>query len=197
MELGAEEGSPTAGVEVRLAEFASLRQETNQRSSFQHALMALNLTVVGTIFGLVLDSHAERELLLVIPVVSPTLGLLWLDHHHNIARIARYVRSELWIWTPSWETWIRRPSYEHRRWWHHIFWNAIRLLFWGAPLAILAAGVPVRHRSLGAWVIWAIGLVLTSLCVFAFLNRSGARGTRPPGSMQDRTGDPYEPPRRA
>ena len=59
---------------VLLAEFSALRAEMGQRTSFQQALMGVNLTAIGTIAGLVVSSRAPTDLLLVIPVVSSTLG---------------------------------------------------------------------------------------------------------------------------
>lgn len=122
--------SDTPDQDVRLAEFAALRVEITQRSSFQQALNALNLTVVATIAGLVLSNHAAKSLLLFVPVISSTFGLLWLDHHRNIVLIATYVREELWRWTPSWEVWFaqhRAPIKEI------IYFVAVGVVYGGVP----------------------------------------------------------------
>jgi hypothetical protein len=92
------EQSPEA---VRLAEFAGLRSEILQRTQQQQALIALDLTVVGTIAGFVISGRAQDQILLVAAIISGMLGLLWLDHHMTITRIGLYIRDELWHWQPS------------------------------------------------------------------------------------------------
>jgi hypothetical protein len=145
-----------------------LRQETSQRSSFQQALVALNLTAVGTIVGFVVTSRAPTELLLVIPIVSPTFGLLWLDHHSNIHRIARYVQQELWVWTPSWEAHHR--NHPHPVWWAVVFWIAILLIFFIVSVAALVLGWPGPNGPAGTWLLWGGGATLCGLYFVAWFH---------------------------
>ena len=83
----------------------------------------------------VVSEKAPAELLLIISIVSPTLGLLWLDHHRNITRIAAYVADVLWEWDPSWEVHIRqnRPPPE----WVIVYWTSNLLVFLTASVSAL------------------------------------------------------------
>jgi len=150
-----------ASEEVRLAEFAALREEIKQRSSLQHALMVLNLTAVAAVAGLVLGRNADRSLLLVVPVVSPALGFLWFGHHLDIARIGKYIGRQLWVWEPSWEAWCRDAARLHKRWWDQTFWTSLILMFCGAPTIALIIGLPARTSSTATWLLWSGGVVLT------------------------------------
>jgi hypothetical protein len=76
--------SPSLSVQTALAEFSILRDEIANRSSAQHTLIALNLTAIGGIRGFVLSSHADVRLLLLLPMLSPALGLLFFEHAKKI-----------------------------------------------------------------------------------------------------------------
>jgi hypothetical protein len=160
---------PTATEEVRLAEFKVLHQQIAQRSSFQHGLLVLNLTAVASVIGLVLGRNADRTLLLVLPVLSSALGLLWFGNHVAIIRMGTYIGTELWIWTPSWELWLTRAEAAPKqdRWWNRTWWPTMQLLFCGPPIAALALGLPLDDHSLLTWALWSTGLILTAYLVIA------------------------------
>jgi hypothetical protein len=152
--------------DVRLAEYAALRSEIGQRSAFQQALNALNLTAISTIAGLVVANHAANGLLLFVPVISSTFGLLWLDHHRNIGLIATYVREELWQWTPSWESWfaLRRSIFKEIA-----HFGAIGLVYGGASGICLGLGWPGTKAGTGDWLLAVAGLLLLGTFVLAYL----------------------------
>jgi len=154
-----------ANTEVRLAEFASLRQEVNQRSITQQALIALNLTVAGTISGLVVAGTCREKLFLAVSFASTTFGLLWLDHHLSIHQIADYIKSELWSWDPSWEHHARK---KHKPpWWQAIYLFAIMLTFVG--ISAVALAIAMADTTGGFRALWWGGalLVLISGSVFS------------------------------
>jgi len=142
---------------VMLAEFSALRAEILQRTQQQQALVALDLTVVGTIAGFVISGRADPELLLVAAVISAMMGLLWLDHHISIMRMGRYI-DELWRWTPSWEAFLREERHEVS--WQIVFWSAIVTVFLGGSVACLVVGHPGGHANAALWVLWAAGVLL-------------------------------------
>jgi hypothetical protein len=152
--------------DVRLAEFAVLRQEIAQRTSLQHALMVLNLTAAATVAGLVLGRNADRSLILVVPFLSSALGLLWCGHHVDIARIGAYIRFELWDWVPSWEHWISQRPHAGR--WATASWSAIALPFCGIPAGALAIGLPLHRDSFAIWMLWAAGASTTIFTTIRF-----------------------------
>ncbi len=158
--------STIANEEVRLAEFARLRAEIDQRTAIQQALIALNLTVAGTVTGIVAGGSAPEGLLLAIVFISCTFGILWLDHHLAIHQIAGYIESELWNWHPSWESYIRdKPK---PIWWRIFFMLAIGLAFGGVAGAA-AVAVKSDLSATVLCVMWWVGVALTTLTITAFL----------------------------
>jgi hypothetical protein len=178
--------------EVRLAEFDVLRREIAQRSSFQHGLMVLNLTAIGAVVGLVFGRNVDGTLLLVLPVLSSALGLLWFSNHVAITRIATYIGTELWIWTPSWELWLTDAKYSPKqaRWSHRTLWPTVQLIFCGPPIAALAIGLPLHDSSCATWALWFAGLALTVYLATAssFLRRLPRPTATNLGSGQARQG---------
>jgi hypothetical protein len=159
--------TPPATDEIRLAEFVALRQEIAQRSSFQHGLMVLNLTVVGAVIGLVFGHDGDRALLLIVPVVGPALGILWFGNHVAIVRIGTYIATKLWLWTPSWEIWLAECEPTEHHWWNQTWWPTVQLLFCGVPVTILATGPPSHVNTFADWALWSAGLIVTGYLVIA------------------------------
>jgi hypothetical protein len=153
------EGADTQ--EVRLAEYAALRAEIAQRLSSQQALVALNLTAVATIVGFVLVKHSSKSLLLLVPVVSSVLGLLWLDHDRNIRLMALYIGTELWRdREQSWEKW---SGERHSRPKEILYWSAIAIVYGVTSVCPLAVGWPAGRAPTGVWLLTAGGVLLTLL----------------------------------
>lgn len=166
---------------VRLGEFSALRAEIQQRTSFQHALVTLNLTAVATITGFVAAQKASQQLLLILPVVSPALGLLWLDHNRTIAVIAAYVRDDLWKWKPSWEK--RMSEYrEGSQSWSLSFWAPVLLIFFAVSVAALVIAFP-KGEAATSWVLWLAGVALSSMYLVAFV--AGVFLWRDPNSLSE------------
>jgi hypothetical protein len=152
--------------EVRLAEFSALRDEIQRRATIQQGLLGLNATVVAGVLGLAISSH-EWAALLVIPIVSSTFGLLWVDNATMIAKLGTYIL-KLWVWEPSWEAHLRaidRPSDRSRGLVE--FWVPIAGAFAGPPIAaLIAAAFKVSDAAL-LLPLAGFGLGLTGLCLFS------------------------------
>lgn len=86
---------PSVAVSVVLAEFAALRAEIDRRSTAQHALIGLMLTVASAVSGTVLLHGELVHLLLAVPFVAGAFGMLFIDHHWMICTIGRYIGGEL------------------------------------------------------------------------------------------------------
>ncbi len=157
-------------LDVALAEFKALRDEIGSRASSSHTLININAAASGVIGGLVVGNPGRVELLLLLPVLSPVLGLLWLDHAHNIRNIGDYINTTLRPQIAGaigpggeaalgWEEHVDR--YEQRVW--------LRFLPLGVPVLVLFAGVPVASlaRTVGdiesgwQWLFWVGGALLT------------------------------------
>jgi hypothetical protein len=152
---------------VRLAEYVALRAEITQRLSSQQALVALNLTAVATIVGFVLVKHSSKSLLLLVPVVSSVLGLLWLDHDRNIRLMALYIGTELWRdRKQSWERWSGEG---HSRPKEILYWIAIAIVYGVTSGCTLAVGWPGGRAPTGVWLLAAGGVLLTLLFLGAYV----------------------------
>jgi hypothetical protein len=151
----------------RLAQYEALRDEMLRRASFQQALMALELTAVGTVVGFVLGKRSPTELLLVVPFISSTLGLLWLEHARHIGRIAQFIDEQLWArQQPSWETY-RRSTENEAPWLSAIFWGSRLVVFFGASLATLLLGAIEGESAVAVSLLTPTGGLLTTLYVVA------------------------------
>ena len=75
-----------------LAEFKSLREEMVERLRNQMISILANITILGTITSIVLSIEQDPPvILLVIPFVSSSLGLFYLNQGFTGADIARYI----------------------------------------------------------------------------------------------------------
>lgn len=82
-------------IEVVIAEFSALRDEIGYRSTTQHLLMNLNIVATGAVVGFAIPNPDNLLLLLLTPVVSSALGLLWADHARSVFMLAGYIDTYL------------------------------------------------------------------------------------------------------
>jgi hypothetical protein len=161
----------TPALDVHMAEYKALVDEIGSRASSSHTLININAVASGVVGGLVFDHPNQVELLLLLPILSPVLGLLWLDHAHVIRNIGEYVED---ILRPAvnaaagnsvgsllaWGDYVGR--HERRPW--------LRFLPLGVPVIVLFAGIPVASLVRTAtelstawrWTLWIAGVLLTS-----------------------------------
>jgi hypothetical protein len=149
--------------DARLKQFEVLWSEIARRSNAQQALVALNVTAAGTVGGLVITGRADSVLLVVLAVISPVVGLLWIDHARNIGEIGEFIGRE-WPWTPNWER-NSASQKEESRGRFYVFILATTIVFLGPAFAGLIASVG-RVTGIGQVSGWGLAIVLTSLyCV--------------------------------
>jgi hypothetical protein len=173
------EREPKAGdnagavIQVALAEFGKLRDEIGGRSTAAWTLVGLSITSSATLAGFVLAQKADARLLLVLPLLTPSLGLLFMDHAANIGRIGDYINTVL---KPvlreaacdrrllSYEEWV--DAYEAH--------TLERLLPFGIPLVLAFTMVPVgalvylapRIDEAWSWILWVLGAIVTFVQVW-------------------------------
>jgi hypothetical protein len=164
-------------VQVALAEFNKLREEIAGRSTAEWTLLGLNVTASATTVGLVIAYKADIKLLLLLPLLTPSLGMLVIDHAFNISRIGQYIRD---ILAPTlrkatgenallgYESWVQ--AYERQ--------TVPRLLPFGIPLILLFSGVPIGALVVAfptaafptdVWGLWLLGLLATGVQVYFWL----------------------------
>jgi hypothetical protein len=164
----------TAGrnAEDTRAEFAAYRAEILHRSSQQYTLLALDLTALTAIGGFVLSDHANRLLLLLLPIVSSSIGLLWYDHARNIDSLGTYIRDQMPL-LGGYEQKIDELEVAELR--RVPMTLALLVLLVGTPLSGLVVTLGHLHGSL--WALWACGVLLSVACTF-FLVRWMLAGLR-------------------
>lgn len=86
-----------------LNEFSALRAEINRRSDAQDKIVGLHLTALAAIVALLVENKVDARYAMILTLLSTTLGLLWADHHRQIAKIGHYIGEQIWRWEPSWE----------------------------------------------------------------------------------------------
>jgi len=170
--------SPLA-VQIILAEFTALRQEISDRSTAQYTLVSLNLTAISAFGGFALSNEHYRILLLLLPILSPAMGMLYFDHAINIGHIGHYIGQELRVacdvasqgTNPSgYERVVR--GYERKRWGRVVFGIPTLLMFAGIPAGALIY-LMWHLEATWMWLLWALGagLVLSFLaswCIFLY-----------------------------
>jgi hypothetical protein len=156
-------------LKVALDEFKALRDEINQRATYCHTLINLNVLATGTLGGFVLSHPKRDELLLLLPVLNPVLGLLWLDHSYAIRNMGNYIDTEIKATVRAavdgarvlrWEEYLDEHEQRHK---------LLRFLPLGVPILVLFTAIPLialaRVRSsVGiGWggAVWVLGAVLT------------------------------------
>jgi hypothetical protein len=154
------------------AEFAAYREEILHRSSQQYILLALDLTALTAIAGFVLSDNADRLLLLLLPIVSSSIGLLWYDHARNIDSLGTYIRENMPLFRGYEQRIDELEVSELRR---VPMTVALLVLLVGAPISALVVTLRDVHGAL--WALWACGLLVSAVCTL-FLVRWMLAGLR-------------------
>lgn len=139
--------------DATLRQFEILWAEIARRSNAQQALVAATVTVTGTISGLVVTDKADSVLLVVLAIVAPVFGLLWLDHARNVGEIGEFI-CQNWRWAPNWEKHnAERKKTDAGRFRFVIFILAVTIVFVGPALGGLwtSAGHLDGARLIVAW----------------------------------------------
>jgi hypothetical protein len=156
-----------------LAEFAAMRAEIVARQGFQHTLMALNLTISGTVFGFAFTQSGRLLILLVLPYTTFMTCGRYISHDYGIEQIGQYIREGL---SPrvrgglGWEEHIKLHRVSPGR---RLFFGLDPLFigFPGVALAALAFGAYPLVKSLRNFSVqdgllssaWLAGLLLVGL----------------------------------
>lgn len=152
---------------IVLAEFNALRGEIRDRASAAYMLLNLNITATAAVAGFVLSDKADPLLLLVLPLLSPALGMLFVDHSYNITNLGNYINIQLRPLAISvagdsrllgYEEFV--DQYERNK--------LLRFLPLGFPLMLLFAGFPCAALVFSAsdvehvwtWALWTAGVLM-------------------------------------
>ncbi len=169
--MGGNAPSPN-GHDDRRVQFEAYRQEILDRSGHQHTLLTLNLTAVSAAGGLVLSEYGDARVLLLLPIISSAIGLLWYDHARNIESLGDYIRNDLGVYRGYEERIANLERDEYRR---VPMTLALFILFVATPVAGLL--VPFQSVTGPLWSLWGLGLLLSVVCSW-FLVRWMIEGFR-------------------
>jgi hypothetical protein len=147
---------------MALSEFSALRNEIGSRSTAQHTLINLSITAIGAVVGFALAQKGNLSLLLLLPILSPSLGMLYLDHAINIMNIGNYIDTQLKpiLRLMRYEEVVR--SFEQRRLLRVLYGIPIFIIFAGMSIGSLTVTFPILQEAMqtGMWMLWSIGLIL-------------------------------------
>jgi hypothetical protein len=126
---------------IVLAEFAALRSEIVTRINLQVTLILGYLTVTGVVLSIALSRPDNRTFILLLPIVTPWISLLFLEQLRQLnylgEYITRYIRPQLQVDGVDsvkvfrWEWWIARRQY------------SLSLVPYLAMLSLQLLGVPI------------------------------------------------------
>jgi hypothetical protein len=92
---GAQAEDKSVIMSALVAEFNAMRAEILFRATSQATLMQLNITAAGTVAFFALADGARALTMIIIPILSPILGILWLDHDATILKLGRFIKTDL------------------------------------------------------------------------------------------------------
>ena len=158
-----------ATLNVAIAEFNALRGEIRDRASAAFLVLNINITATTAVMGMVLSGKADPMVLLILPLFSPALGMLFVDHSHNIRNLGDYINLRLRPLAVAaageprllaYEEFVRQYEQDKLR----------RFLPLGLPLSVLFVAVPfgvlaflsARIEHLWVWALWGVGLLMAA-----------------------------------
>lgn len=158
-------------LEAVVAEFGALRAEIGYRSTTQHLLMNLNIVTTGAVVGFAVQDGRNAILLLLVPLVSSALGLLYADHARSIALLGgyihggmRYLRDGKELPLFLWEAYSGKQVDEEP--FYVKYKIAVALVFVVPPaLALSYLWIAQRLTATIHWLTWSVALILSTYMI--------------------------------
>jgi hypothetical protein len=160
---------------ILLAEFAARRSEIDTRANVLVSLILGNLTVLGVVLGIALSQSGNKNVLLLLPIVTPCIGLLVIDTFRNVDFLNKYIRTVirpgLSINDEKLFDWERQSAnFGFRLWLAGPFQLVLWLEFLGPPIAVL---IYTMQHHLRYPYVWWTGAVLTVILLSCALGYGG------------------------
>ncbi len=161
-----------------LEEHRALRNEIDQQHVSMRYTFIFNITAIGTISSFVLsDIEKHGLLLLIIPIFSSIIGIIFYFHERRMSQLGHYIQSVI---TPNlrsltgnskiigWESYVREEEEKGGRvmkWPSH---GGVSFLTFILPslLALAFAANNAFVSGYGWCILWCFGLLLTILLIF-------------------------------
>lgn len=189
-----------------IADFNDRRSEINNRTTFQHVLISLNITAAGALGGFALgDGQPNYSLLLLVPPICSALAMLWANHAYTIRQIGEYIKrsvrpfvadeeDDLWRWELEHDIFLGEFGGASRP---HLLTNKyarfgfpVFLVFIGPPLTALVVTFNhlVWRGTIESWTAYALAALIPGYAAGLLFNslREPKKDTKNPAICDDK-----------
>jgi hypothetical protein len=152
---------------LAVAEFTALRAEIVHLTGLQSQIITLTVVAFGAIVPVGLQ-NGNAAIVLVYPLLSLILGIVWLYKAHLITRIAAYLRSgvedRVGHHNLGWEHFVQQHPLPRGRF---AYWG-LRSIFPTTSLLAIGASIHVAKPSITLFVLYGLAIMVnvTSVVIF-------------------------------
>lgn len=154
--------------QLAITQYASLRAEIVQLCSLQAQMITLTVVAFGAILPVGLQAR-NAAIILIYPLLSLVLGLVWLYKAHAITRIATYLRTgveaRVGQQNLGWEHFVQEHPLP-RRW--LAYW-AIRSVFPVTSALAIAVSFAVAAPGTALFILYCLAFMITLLTITMFI----------------------------
>jgi len=87
------EDTKKAEVQCWLEEHRALRNEIEQHHVSMRYMFIFNMTATGAIFSFIFSDDTLGPLMLIIPILSPILGIIFFFHSKRMSQLGHYIQN--------------------------------------------------------------------------------------------------------
>jgi hypothetical protein len=149
------------------AEYANLRAEIVKLTELQFQATAATVVAFGTVLSIWIQVR-NAAIILVHPILSFVLGIIWLHYANLIARIATYLREiedRVGHRNLSWEHYVQAHPLPRGRF---AYWG-IRPVFIVTSILAVVASLPVATPSITVILFYVLAIMVTGATVAIFI----------------------------
>ncbi|MCW2756170.1 MAG: hypothetical protein JWQ32_3581 [Marmoricola sp.] len=149
------------------AEYANLRAEIVKLTELQFQATAATVVAFGTVLSIGIQVR-NAAIILVHPILSFVLGIIWLHYANLIARIATYLREiedRVGHHNLSWEHYVQAHPLPRGRF---AYWG-IRPVFIVTSILAVVASLPVATPSITVILFYVLAIMVTGATVTTFI----------------------------
>jgi hypothetical protein len=141
------------------AEYANLRAEIVKLTELQFQTTAATVVAFGTVLSIGIQVR-NAAIILVHPILSFVLGIIWLHYANLIARIATYLRDvedRVGHHNLGWEHYVQAHPLPRGRF---AYWG-IRPVFIVSSILAVVASLPVATPSIAVMLFYVLAITVT------------------------------------
>jgi len=160
-------GSPWDGTQLVAVEYANLRAEIVKLTELQFQTTAATVVAFGTILSIGIQVR-NAAIILVDPILSFVLGVIWLHYANLIARIASHLRDvedRVGHHNLSWEHYVQAHPLPRGRF---AYWG-IRPVFLVSSVLAVVASLPVATPSIAVILFYVLAVIVTTVTATIFV----------------------------